>query len=453
MLHYKVSTRYIICRLKHCFLVCTLAVLIVLASPGNHIIAGENEAEIWQKNAVKYAKIMSGVKWTPVADGMPIKGVGKGYFEKGKEYTGVPYSSVKYEGRYIGFDIFLKTFLAAIQNPHSVVYTENLSEKVTNSGCYYGAVCSSYTSYALQCGNWYLSWQHSPDYREGVSLVEPQSAQGVQVGDIVFTPPNAGAHVEIVTEVTRNDAGKVTHVRVEDSWPETTRNIYRGAEEFNLHIAAKGKMLCRIIDYDTWRADNKAESFLFPNYKEDSATASINRVLLLDRGDWVAYKRGQVVRFNIMDRDNQGVNKLIVKRGIDIVEEIDKLKKGIIERAFSICGDYTAYCVMNDGSHSQACEFSVCDLDFSLPTGKVTLGKPWEIKFAADNMKVVFAYLYSDQNRYNAGYVFINDEDRRNGQVTIPGDLVKDSGNLQVWLYGENRYGRLKKRQDIFLGN
>ncbi|HIK95098.1 MAG TPA: hypothetical protein EYG03_24405, partial [Planctomycetes bacterium] len=71
----------------------------------------------WQKKSVEYARVMSGVKWTPVADGMPKRG---GHFTAGKEYTGVPYSSVKHVGRYIGFDIFLKTFLAAVENPKSV---------------------------------------------------------------------------------------------------------------------------------------------------------------------------------------------------------------------------------------------------------------------------------------------------------------------------------------------
>ena len=123
---------------------------------------------------------MSGVKWTPVAEGMPKRG---GEFEAGKEYTGVPYSSVKHEGRYVGFDIFLKTFLAAVENPKSVLYTENLKGKVKNAECYYGKVCSSYTSYALQCGIWYVSRHHGPSYREGVIQVEPQTAQSARPGD------------------------------------------------------------------------------------------------------------------------------------------------------------------------------------------------------------------------------------------------------------------------------
>jgi len=443
-------------KLLRCF-VCLLNVLATLVCSSNILIAEENNMDkptkgdsmTWQKKSVKYARIMSRVKWMPVADGMPIKG--KGFFEKGTEYTGVPYSSVKYEGRYIGFDIFLKTFLAAVQNPLSVVYTENLSKKVTNAGCYYGKVCSSYTSYALQCGTYYVSRRHTPPYRQGVSLVEPQTAQVAKIGDIIFTPPSAGSHVEIVTEITKNDAGKVTHVRVEDSWPKTTRNNNRDAENFNDHIASSGRKLYRITNLDAWRGKNKAESFLFPNYKEDSATPAINRVFLLDRGDWVPYLKGQVVRFNIMDKDAQGVKKLIIKQKDTVVEEITLPGKGVIERSFSNCANYTAYCVMKDGSKSQVCEFAVCDLDFILPTEKVTLGKPWEIKFTSDNMKIISAYLYSDKNAYGAYDVFITDEDQQKKRVIIPGDLVKDTGNLQVWLIGENKYGRLKKRQDIII--
>lgn len=112
----------------------------------------EKKQVAWQDEAVDYARILSQVKWTPVAGSMPMRG---GFFEEGSEYTGVPYSSVKAEGRYIGFDIFLKTFLAAVENPHSVLYTESLLGEVANAECYYGAVCSSYTSYALRHGGWF----------------------------------------------------------------------------------------------------------------------------------------------------------------------------------------------------------------------------------------------------------------------------------------------------------
>ncbi|WP_246109584.1 hypothetical protein [Roseimaritima multifibrata] len=400
----------------------------------------------WQKKAVEYARIMSRVKWTPVADGMPMR---RGAFEAGTEYTGVPYSSVKHVGRYIGFDIFLKTFLAAVENPQSVLYTENLRGEVTNAECYYGNVCSSYTSYALQCGIWYVSRVHGPPYRNGVSLVQSQSAQATQVGDIIFTPPRPGSHIEIVTEVTSDPDGKVTHVRVEESWPRTTRNTNRTAAKFNSHIASRNRKLYRITDLDAWREGNRAESFLFPNYAEDSAPPTINRVLLLDRGDWVPYQKGQAVKFNVMDRDAQGVKTLVIKRGESVVEEIDRPGKGIIERVFPTCGDYTAHCVMQDDSLSQACEFSVCDLDFQLPAEEIAAGKSWDLEFSSDNMNIIIAYFRSDANSYAQPMVFLSDEDRKNGKVVISADLIQDKGKAEVWLIGENKYGRLKIRKEF----
>ena len=400
----------------------------------------------WQGKAVEYARIMSRVKWTPVAGGMPRRG---GYFEEGTVYTGVPYSSVKSVGRYIGFDIFLKTFLAAVQNPHSVLYTENLRGEVTNAECYYGKVCSSYTSYALQCGIWYVSRLHNPPYRHGVTLVEPQSAQSARIGDIIFSPPSPGSHVAMVTEVTRSGDGRVTRVRVEESWPPTTKNTDRSAAEFNSHIASRDRKLYRITDLDAWREGNRAESCMFPNYAEDSAPPAINRVLLLDRGDWVPYHRGQAVKFNIMDRDAQGVKTLIIKRGESVVEEIQQPGKGLVERSFSTCGDYTAHCVMRDDSVSQACEFSVCDLDFSISTDRVAVGEPWQVEFSSDNMDVIIVYLSSDTDSYGRHSVFVGNQDRQNGHVVIPAGVVQGEGNWQVWLIGENRYGRLKKVKSI----
>jgi hypothetical protein len=403
----------------------------------------------WQKKSVEYARVMSGVKWTPVADGMPKRG---GHFTAGKEYTGVPYSSVKHVGRYIGFDIFLKTFLAAVENPKSVLYTENLYGKVKNAECYYGKVCSSYTSYALQCGIWYVSKIHGPRFREGVTIVEPQSAQAARPGDIIYTPPaskNGGSHVEMVTEVVRNEDGTVAHVRIEESRPQTTSNTLRSAKAFDAHLSARNRELYRITDLDAWRGSNKAESFLFPNYEDDSATPKINRVLLLDRGDWVPYRTGQPVRINIMDRDNRGIRALVIKRGGTGVENITHPGKGVVERSFNICGDYTAHCVMKDGSLSQACEFAVCELDFSLPAAEVSRGASWEIELTSDNMNAIILYFKNSANGYDEQNVFITEEDREADKVTISASVLQNANTMQVWLIGENKYGRLKMRRDI----
>lgn len=406
----------------------------------------------WQEQAVEYARIMSRVKWTPVAGSMPNRS--GGHFKEGTEYTGVPYSSVKTVGRCIGFEIYLKTFLAAVENPQSVLYTEDLSGKVSNAAPYYGKVCSSFTSYALQCALPYRSSHHDPVFRSGVVLVDPQSAQAAQPGDVIYTPPakvGGGSHVELVTAIERNGE-EVTAVRVEDSWPPTTRNLLRKTSDFNSHISSRNRRLYRITDFDAWHEHNKAESFLFPNYDEDSATPAINRVLLLDRGDWVPYYRDQAVKFNVMDKDSQGVRSLVVNRGDTVVEQINVHGRGVIERLFADCGDYTAHCVMSDGSVSQACEFSVCDLDFSLPAETTSRDKPWDINFTAHNLNVIAVRLMNPKPPYKRYIVWPTEQDRRNEKVTVPAGLIRDQGLVQVWLIGENKYGRLIRQQEVVIG-
>lgn len=285
--------------------------------------------------------------------------------------------------------------------------------------------------------------------------MESQSAQTARAGDVIFTPPatkGGGSHVEMVTAITQDNGNRVTHVRIEESWPQTTRNTNRSATAFNAHLGARNRKLYRITDLDAWRGDNRAESFLFPNYVEDSATPEINRVLLLDRGDWVSYFKGQPVKFNVLDRDAKGVKSLVIKRGDTVVEAIPLAGRGVVERAFAKCDDYTAHCIMKDGSLSAACEFAVCDLDFSAPVKPVPLGKAWELQLSSDNMKPIIAHLNNGHNGYAHRNVFITDEDRRKGVLVIPADLVTEKARIQIWMIGENRYGRLKKRRDVVIG-
>ncbi len=383
---------------------------------GHWLTYGADEPSPWQQQAAECARILSRVEWTPTAATMPNRS--GGYFTQGKRYTGVPYSSVKTTGRCIGFDIYLKTFLAAVENPRSVLYTENLPGKVPNAAPYYGTVCSTFTSYALQCAIPYRSSNHGPEMRDGVGLVEPQSAQAAQPGDVIYTPPatvGGGSHVELVTGIERS-GDRVTAVRVEESTPPTTRTLLRKARDFDAHLAARNRRLYHITDRDAWHGANKAESFRFPNYAEDSATPTINRVLLLDRGDWVAYHRDQTVKFNIMDRDSRGVQALVIRRGDTIVERIPVQGTGVVERDFAECGDYTAHCVLADGSASQACEFAVCELDLTLPAGSPRRSESWDVVFTARNLRVVTVQILNPKPPYERWYVWLTDQDRREGR-------------------------------------
>lgn len=406
--------------------------------------------QTWQEDAAQHARLLSRVKWTPVASTLPNRS--GGFFEAGKEYTGVPYSSVRSEGRYIGFDIGLRTFLAAVENPQSVLYTENLTGKVSNAAAYYGMVCSSYTSYALGCGIWEVSRRYGPEISGGITLVEPQSAEAAQVGDVIYTPhatETSGSHVEMVTAVTKDDQGRVISVRIEESRPPTTATTERSAAAFNKHLASRNKQLFRVTDREAWRGTNRSEPLLFPNYEADATPPKINRTLLLDLGDWVPYQKGKAVKFHVMDRDKLGVKTLIIRRGGKVAEEIALDGPGVHERSFDTCGDYTAQVIHKDGSPSQACEFAVCDLDLNLPKGSVSMNGGWQVRFSAESMKPIVIYLWNEADSYGRHPLFLTEEQQHAGSLTIPAGLLKKPGKLQVWLIGEHPLGRLKLRKDI----
>ena len=64
-------------------------------------------------------------------------------------------------------------------------------------------------------------------------------------------------------------------------------------------------------------------------------------------------------------------------------------------------------------------------------------------------MNIVILYFKSRTNSYGEHNVFVTEQQRNSGKVVIPANMIQDKGKMQVWLIGENRYGRLKKRRDI----
>ena len=110
--------------------VLVMAALCMSADTGKAEAGDAGDLQPWQKRAVAYAAILSQAKWEPVTNGIPMRG--KGEFAPGAAKTGVPYSNGGREGRKIGFDVNLRTFLAALENPRSVLYTTSLRDQRRN---------------------------------------------------------------------------------------------------------------------------------------------------------------------------------------------------------------------------------------------------------------------------------------------------------------------------------
>jgi len=135
---------------------------------------------------------MASIEWTPLK---PIPKRGDDYYTRGVTQKGVPYSSVKEINTYLFQDVSYHTFMTAVHNPKSVLYTEDISKAPyhgTNCAPYYGAVCSSSVMWALGIDIPYSASQiiSLPDMKQ----VEFQDIDSLRICDIIWQP----GHVQMI---------------------------------------------------------------------------------------------------------------------------------------------------------------------------------------------------------------------------------------------------------------
>ena len=175
-------------------------------------------------NAIKRAKQLIELKWVPTASAMP--GFFKKYSEyehfnyiEGKEYQGIPYSSVYETNTYVGSNCSIETFISATCNPKSYLYTLDLQTccMEPKAVTYYGMVCSKFVCYALGITETYNT-AHIGDIpgMETVANGGYIDVDEILPADILNMPKS---HTAIVTDVLRDKSGEVKYIEVAE---ETT---------------------------------------------------------------------------------------------------------------------------------------------------------------------------------------------------------------------------------------
>lgn len=208
-------------------------------------------------NVQKKSKQMTDIVWTPLAD-IPYQGTG-GVFPANVPVTGLPYSSVKEIDKYIGYDVSIHTFMTAINNPYSLLYTECILKSrsasawgrvyngVDHCAAYMGTVCSVLSGYGT---GQVVQWPTGEDkWCAEINLnmvkVYEQNAQGLRIGDIIWIP----GHNRLVVGLKRDSNGEVTHVQITESTGSHVRqNADITAQTFNNRLANEGGIIYRNIE-------------------------------------------------------------------------------------------------------------------------------------------------------------------------------------------------------------
>ena len=231
---------------------------------------------------------LANIKWTPLAK-MPSQ---NGFFNAGDTRKGVPYSSVKELEKFVGTYVSFYTFMTAVSNPKSVLYTENVRNAPyhgKNCSTYYGTVCSMSVNYVLG-----LPYSYSTSHYKQLDdffLVNPQEVNAIEVGDILL---QEGVHVIIVADLVRED-DEVTSLKILESAGTGTFFRYYSKKELQKRWVAEGLELLRYKNLFSL-LDNSEKTF--NAYPYDTP---FNSPLCFSLGDRATYRDSEDLVLNNLD--------------------------------------------------------------------------------------------------------------------------------------------------------
>jgi len=249
--------------------------------------------KIGAENAVKKAHQITDLPICPVATL---------YADKYKTYAadklehGMIYSSTKEINTSVGQDVSFHTFMTALHNPRSLLYTTRIDQPPyhgINCRAYYGTVCSGLVTYALG-----LKVTHRTvdipvaDYFE---LVNDQSAKGLQIADILWRK----GHVMLVTSIKRKKNGRIGKIEYCESVHHGARRVeVKNGKTFNQLLKDKNlyiyryKELYKNIDYTPITEFVAVDG-------ETKTPYSFNEAICTSKGDKSCYIVGEEVVLNV----------------------------------------------------------------------------------------------------------------------------------------------------------
>lgn len=172
-------------------------------------------------DALRVTSQICDIEWTTTNSGMP-KASDSATIAEGTTTKGMPYSSASVEDGYIGISISLYTFMSAVHNPKSVLYTTK--SKGYTGYAYYGTVCTS-----LICAAWGLPCLVTTAAFPKWDNVVQIDFSDLENGDMIL----GGGHAMMISGVVRDSNGDITSIRTSESkYNNCVTNSYQTYSDF-----------------------------------------------------------------------------------------------------------------------------------------------------------------------------------------------------------------------------
>ena len=378
------------------------------------------------ENALAKARLVAGIEWNPLCD-VPSVYSSSPYYKAGDNRMGIPYSLAQKVNGYVGLDVSFYTFMTALHNPRSVMYTENLKlppYEGFDAAPYYGSVCATSVWYVLGVKAPYFT----SSINSNLALIKREDlpADSIKLCDVLWK----SGHVAMVYDIGRDANDSIRKVVVF----ETTRNVSLDSklveytfEGFKNRWNNGGYIIYRPKDLN--QNPEPEEPFVWSN-GHLQPLFEYNNDLCTSRGDSVAYTVGDSVVVNIF---NQGYSELELFRDDSLFQtvSVDTLDVVFYDLPY---GSYSAR-LAHDGQYSESIHFEIIDINVSY----TVLNNKVRVYFSSANADPEFMSL--GDIRECPYYITIFTPD----QIAVGSALATLSASyLKVHFRG--KYGRVSNR-------
>lgn len=319
-------------------------------------------SNLGQINCIRKAYQMATLKWTPkIANTIPYN---DGTFPA-SEQVGMIYSSVKEYSQFVFEDVSLETFMTAVNNPRSVLYTENVSAensrsaigrtyKGINCAAYYGSVCSGLLTFAYGLPMNVTSYEFRNWDR--MEQIDDQSVYGLEIGTAIWEQ----GHIQLCTGITKDRNGFIVDIEIVENAAATTQIKHYTADALQEYINYHHCVLLRYKDMYANRSYNPLTQFVAV-MGETRGSYAYNNDICPNYGDKSNYNEGDNVVLNLRtDYASAGFTTLEVYKGSTLL--ISRAISGQDETLTGLAyGDYKARIVGSDSLASEYVYFNVVD--------------------------------------------------------------------------------------------
>ena len=256
-------------------------------------------------NAVKKTYQLTDIAFTPLN---PIAN-NIGTYLADSTYSGMIYSSVKEIGTYVGSNISFHTFMTAIHNPRSKIYTDWINRKPyhgTNCRAYYGTVCSGLVSYAL--GLMPILGSYDFPVFDEMEELDITDTDVFHLADVLWRK----GHVAIISDVIRDSEDRVVLLEVSESRPNGCQKYTIERRSIPAMIGNRYKKVLRYKHLEDNTAYTPAPEFVSV-LDENPVPFVYNDDICTDKGDRSCYFVGETVTLNLL---SPGDSVQVYKDGI-----------------------------------------------------------------------------------------------------------------------------------------